>query len=195
MMNTLIQKSDLLNIIDYEKQRDTYRSELIDYKKNRRFKLGPNILITFENSKTMKFQIQEMMRAERMVHDSQIEEELNVYNPLIPSGDELSATLFIEITDPEKIRPVLDSFIGLTEGVNVFFEIDGEKVAAEFEEGREKEDNISSVHYIRFPFTEEQKNNFVNDSSSISINIDYGEYSHSIVLDDNMKNSLADDFI
>lgn len=182
-MNTLIQKSDLLNIIDYEKQRDTYRSELIDYKKNRRFKLGPNILITFENSKTMKFQIQEMMRAERMVHDSQIEEELNVYNPLIPGGDELSATLFIEITDPEKIRPVLDSFIGLTEGVNVFFEIDGEKVVAEFEEGREKEDNISSVHYIRFPFTEEQKNNFVNDSSSISINIDYGEYSHSIVLD------------
>ena len=194
-MNTLIQKSDLLNIIDYEKQRDTYRSELIDYKKNRRFKLGPNILITFENSKTMKFQIQEMMRAERMVHDSQIEEELNVYNPLIPGGDELSATLFIEITDPEKIRPVLDSFIGLTEGVNVFFEIDGEKVVAEFEEGREKEDNISSVHYIRFPFTEEQKNNFVNDSSSISIRIDYGEYSHSIVLDDNMKNSLADDFI
>ena len=194
-MSTLIQKSDLLNIIDYEKQRDTYRSELIDYKKNRRFKLGPNILITFENSKTMKFQIQEMMRAERMVHDSQIEEELNVYNPLIPGGDELSATLFIEITDPEKIRPVLDSFIGLTEGVNVFFEIDGEKVVAEFEEGREKEDNISSVHYIRFPFTEEQKNNFINDSSSISINIDYGEYSHSIVLDDNMKNSLADDFI
>jgi len=194
-MNTLIQKSDLLNIIDYEKQRDTYRSELIDYKKNRRFKLGPNILITFENSKTMKFQIQEMMRAERMVHDSQIEEELNVYNPLIPSGDELSATLFIEITDPEKIRPVLDSFIGLTEGVNVFFEIDGEKVAAEFEEGREKEDNISSVHYIRFPFTEEQKNNFVNDLSSISIHIDYGDYSHSIVLDNNMKNSLADDFI
>ena len=168
-MNTLIQKSDLLNIIDYEKQRDTYRSELIDYKKNRRFKLGPNILITFENSKTMKFQIQEMMRAERMVHDSQIEEELNVYNPLIPGGDELSATLFIEITDPEKIRPVLDSFIGLTEGVNVFFEIDGEKVVAEFEEGREKEDNISSVHYIRFPFTEEQKNNFVKNSSSISI--------------------------
>ena len=194
-MNTLIQKSDLLNIIDYEKQRDNYRSELIDYKKNRRFKLGPNILITFENSKTMKFQIQEMMRAERMVHDNQIEEELNVYNPLIPSGDELSATLFIEITDPEKIRPVLDSFIGLTEGANVFFEIDGEKVAAEFEEGRGKEDIISSVHYIRFPFTEEQKNNFVNDSSSISINIDYGEYSHSIALDDNMKNSLADDFI
>ena len=82
--------------------------------------MGPNILITFENSKTMKFQIQEMMRAERMVHDNQIEEELNVYNPLIPQGEELSATLFIEITDPEKIRPVLNDFIGLTKGEYVF---------------------------------------------------------------------------
>ena len=152
-MNTMIDKSDLLNIIDYEKQRDNYRKELISYKKNRRFKLGPNILITFENTKTMKFQIQEMMRAERMVHDSQIEEEIDVYNPLIPTGNELSATLFIEITDPEKIRPVLDSFIGLTEGVNVYFELNGEKVAAVFEEGREKEDNISSVHYICLLYT------------------------------------------
>ena len=193
-MNTLIQKSDLLNIIDYEKQRDTYRSELIDYKKNRRFKLGPNILITFENSKTMKFQIQEMMRAERMVHDSQIEEELSVYNPLIPKGNELSATLFIEITDPQKIRPVLDSFIGLTEGENVYFDINGEKVYAQFEEGREKEDNISSVHYIRFPFIEEQKILFMNESSTISINIDYNDYQYSVDLNEKMRESLSSDF-
>ena len=193
-MNTMIDKSDLLNIIDYEKQRDDYRKELISYKKNRRFKLGPNILITFENMKTMKFQIQEMMRAERMVHDSQIEEEIDVYNPLIPTGNELSATLFIEITDPEKIRPVLDSFIGLTEGVNVYFELNGEKVAAVFEEGREKEDNISSVHYIRFPFTSAQKNKFANDSNAISINIDYNSYTHSIELSQEMIESLSNDF-
>tara|TARA_A200000159_G_C7334627_1_gene344540 strand:+ start:2329 stop:2907 length:579 start_codon:yes stop_codon:yes gene_type:complete len=190
----MIDKSDLLNIIDYEKQRDDYRKELISYKKNRRFKLGPNILITFENTKTMKFQIQEMMRAERMVHDSQIEEEIDVYNPLIPTGNELSATLFIEITDPEKIRPVLDSFIGLTEGVNVYFELNGEKVAAVFEEGREKEDNISSVHYIRFPFTSAQKNKFANDSNAISINIDYNSYTHSIELSQEMIESLSNDF-
>lgn len=193
-MNTMIDKSDLLNIIDYEKQRDDYRKELISYKKNRRFKLGPNILITFENTKTMKFQIQEMMRAERMVHDSQIEEEIDVYNPLIPTGNELSATLFIEITDPEKIRPVLDSFIGLTEGVNVYFELNGEKVAAVFEEGREKEDNISSVHYIRFPFTSAQKNKFANDSNAISINIDYNSYTHSVELSQEMIESLSNDF-
>tara|TARA_Y100000996_G_scaffold287324_1_gene226902 strand:+ start:131 stop:712 length:582 start_codon:yes stop_codon:yes gene_type:complete len=193
-MSTLIEKSDLLNIIDYEKQRNSYRKELIEYKKNRRFNLGPNILITFENSRTMKFQIQEMMRAERMVHDSQIEEELSVYNPLIPKGNELSATLFIEITDPQKIRPVLDSFIGLTEGENVYFDINGEKVFAQFEEGREKEDNISSVHYIRFPFTEEQKTLFMNEDSSTSINIKYNDYHHTINLNEKMRLSLYSDF-
>jgi|TARA_B100000959_G_scaffold190045_1_gene198741 hypothetical protein len=186
--------SDLLNIIEYEKQRDNYRKDIIEYKKNRRFKLGPNILITFENSKTMKFQIQEMMRAERMVHDNQIEEELTVYNPLIPQGNELSATLFIEITDPEKIRPVLDGFIGLTRGTAVFIDIDGDKVCANFELGREKDDNISSVHYIRFPFSDEQKKNFTKESINGSINIEYNDYKYSINLSVENKESLANDF-
>ena len=193
-MKQTLEVSDLLNIIDYEKQRDTYRKDVIEYKKNRRFKLGPNILITFENIKTMKFQIQEMMRAERMVHDNQIEEELNVYNPLIPQGEELSATLFIEITDPEKIRPVLNDFIGLTKGEYVFFDIDGSKVFGEFELGREKEDNISSVHYIRFSFSDEQKKNFADDSGSVNINIEYNDYKYSINLTNENKKSLSSDF-
>ena len=193
-MKQTLEVSDLLNIIEYEKQRDNYRKDIIEYKKNRRFKLGPNILITFENSKTMKFQIQEMMRTERMVHDNQIEEELTVYNPLIPQGNELSATLFIEITDPEKIRPVLDGFIGLTRGTAVFIDIDGDKVCANFELGREKDDNISSVHYIRFPFSDEQKKNFTKESINGSINIEYNDYKYSINLSVENKESLANDF-
>lgn len=193
-MKQTLDVSDLLNIIEYEKQRDNYRKDIIEYKKNRRFKLGPNILITFENSKTMKFQIQEMMRTERMVHDNQIEEELTVYNPLIPQGNELSATLFIEITDPEKIRPVLDGFIGLTRGTAVFIDIDGDKVCANFELGREKDDNISSVHYIRFPFSDEQKKNFTKESINGSINIEYNDYKYSINLSVENKESLANDF-
>ena len=74
----LIKQTDLINIIDYEKVREKYRKDIIDYKKERRLSLGPNITITFENRKTMKFQIQEMMRAERMVHDPQIKEELDI---------------------------------------------------------------------------------------------------------------------
>ena len=76
--------ADLMNILEYEKVRNEYRSELMDYKKNRRIPLGPNITITFENRKTMKFQILEMMRAERMVHGHQIQEEIDVYNSLLP---------------------------------------------------------------------------------------------------------------
>jgi len=74
----LLKQTDLMNIIDYEKVREKYRKDIIDYKKERRLSLGPNITITFENRKTMKFQIQEMMRAERMVNDRQIKEELDV---------------------------------------------------------------------------------------------------------------------
>ena len=142
--------SDLMNIIEYEKVRNDYRSELMDYKKKRRISLGPNITITFENRKTMKFQIQEMMRAERMVHDNQIQEEIDVYNSLLPLVNGLSATLFIEVTDEAQIRPVLSQFIGLTEGKAVYFEIEDEKVYAEFEIGREESNKISSVHYIQF---------------------------------------------
>ena len=120
----LIVLSDLMNIIEYEKVRNDYRSELMDYKKKRRISLGPNITITFENRKTMKFQIQEMMRAERMVHDNQIQEEIDVYNSLLPLVNGLSATLFIEVTDEDQIRPVLSQFIGLTEGKAVYFEIE-----------------------------------------------------------------------
>jgi len=82
----------------------------------------------------------------------------------------------------------------LTEGVNVYFEFNGEKVAAVFEEGREKEDNISSVHYIRFPFTSAQKNKFASDSNAISINIDYNSYTHSVELSQEMIESLSNDF-
>ena len=84
-----IQLNDLMNIIEYEKVRQKYRNDLIVYKKRRRIGIGPNITVTFENKRTMKFQIQEMMRAERMVHDHQIEEEVNVYNSLLPKKTNL----------------------------------------------------------------------------------------------------------
>ena len=161
--------SDLMNIIEYEKVRNDYRSELMDYKKKRRISLGPNITITFENRKTMKFQIQEMMRAERMVHDNQIQEEIDVYNSLLPLVNGLSATLFIEVTDEDQIRPVLSQFIGLTEGEAVYFEIEDEKVYAEFETGREQSNKISSVHYIQFNFNATAKAAFLDNPESVNL--------------------------
>ena len=118
-MKALVQ-SDLMKILEYEKVRDEYRKEMIEYKRHRRITLGQYITITFENRKTMKFQIQEMMRTERMVQDHQIQSELDIYNSLLPQQNGLSATLFIEIKDAIQIRPILNQFIGLIKPINWF---------------------------------------------------------------------------
>ena len=185
--------TDLMNIIEYEKVRNDYRSELMNYKKKRRISLGPNITITFENRKTMKFQIQEMMRAERMVHDNQIQEEIDVYNSLLPLVNGLSATLFIEVTDEAQIRPVLNQFIGLTEGKAIYFQIGEKKVFARFEDGREEAGKISSVHYLQFDLDEKNMTDFLNDGIAVAITIDYNDYQCSEILTKTMRSSLIED--
>ena len=184
--------NDLMNIIEYEKVRNEYREELMLYKKNRRISLGPNITITFENRRTMTFQIQEIMRAERLVHNENIQEEIDIYNSLLPQKNSLSATLFIEVTEERKIKPILNQFIGLTEGDTLFLEIGGKKIFAEFEAGREESDKISSVHYVQFSIKQELIPFFKNDED-IKLKIDYNEYSHSQLLSNNFKLSLFND--
>ena len=191
-MKTL-NKESLMDIIEYEKVRHEYRKEIIDYKVNRRVALEPNVTMVFENEKTLSFQIQEIMRAERLVHDEQIQEEIEVYNSIMPPNGGLSATLFIEITDESKIKSVLNDFIGLTDGDNLYFEIGDEKVFAKFEEGREEEDKISSVHYVQFHFSEDQKNQLADLSQNANIVIDYNKYIHSVSVKDEMRQSLVND--
>ena len=170
-MKTL-NKESLMDIIEYEKVRQEYRKEIIDYKVNRRVALGPNVTMVFENEKTLSFQIQEIMRAERLVHDEQIQEEIEVYNSIMPPNGGLSATLFIEITDEKKIKSVLNDFIGLTDGDNLYFKIGDEKVFAKFEEGREEEDKISSVHYVQFHLESSQAEKLADQNSKLKIGIE-----------------------
>jgi len=191
-MKTL-NKESLLDIIEYEKIRHDYRKEIIDYKINRRIALGPNVTMVFENEKTLSFQIQEIMRAERLVHDEQIQEEIEVYNSIMPPSGGLSATLFIEITDEKIIKSVLNDFIGLTNSDNLYFEIGDEKVFARFEEGREKEDKISSVHYVQFYLNQNQKDRLADLSQTVNIVIDYKNYVHSVSVKDEMRQSLVND--
>ena len=183
----------LMNIIEYEKVRHTYRQDIIAYKKNRRISLGPNVMLTFENEKTLTFQIQEIMRAERLVHDEQIQEEVDVYNTIMPPENGLSATLFIEVVEEAKIRPVLNKFIGLTDRQTLYLDINGEKIYAEFEQGREEENKISSVHYIQFLFSNEQKNNFTDSESETKLGIDYKDYKYTETVPDGLQRSLCED--
>ena len=183
----------LMNIIEYEKVRHTYRQDIIAYKKNRRISLGPNVMLTFENEKTLTFQIQEIMRAERLVHDKQIQEEVDVYNTIMPPENGLSATLFIEVVEEAKIRPVLNKFIGLTDRQSLYLDINGEKIYAEFEQGREEENKISSVHYVQFLFSSEQKNNFTDSGSETKLGIDYKDYKYTETVPDGLQRSLCED--
>ena len=188
----LLSPESLINIFEYEKVRDDFRKEIILYKKNRRLSLGPNITVTFENERTLSFQIQEIMRAERIVKDEQIKEEVEIYNGIMPPKNGLSATLFIEVTDEKLIKTVLNQFIGLTENQTIFFDLNGKKIYAQFEEGREEEDKISSVHYIRFFFSDDDKKLF-HQNGKIKLGINYKDYNYAELLSDEMLTSLIED--
>jgi hypothetical protein len=190
-----LNKEDLLDIIEYEKNRNNYRKNIIAYKKNRRISLGSNVTMVFENKRTLTFQIQEIMRAERLVHQSQIQNEIDVYTSIMPLKNGLSATLFLEVTEEKKIRPILDSFIGLSFSDSIFFQIGDEKVPAVFESGREKEDNISSVHYIKFNFNEQSIKKFTDNNIKVSLVIDFKNYNYSVDILNETRNSLINDLI
>ena len=133
------------------------------------------------------------MRAERMVHDRQIKEELDIYNSLLPNKNGLSATLFIEVTKETQIRSVLNQFIGLTVGKNLYFQIGAQKIYAQFEEGREEEDKISSVHYLQFDLDEKTMTDFLDDGIAVAITIDHNDYQYSEILSKTMRSSLIED--
>lgn len=145
-----IDAEELHSLAEYEKIRDSYRQGIMEEKKKRRIQVGPYVSLTFENRETILFQIHEMLRVERVEDPAKIQEEVDVYNDLIPDEGELSATLFIEITEEAKIKEVLDRLIGIDKPNVVYFQIGKKKVPAVFEGGRSTEEKISAVHYVRF---------------------------------------------
>jgi len=148
-MNQLTQQ-DLLSHADYERERDSFRQRIIALKRRRRIEVGGKISLVFENRDTLQFQIQEMVRAERIFDPAKIQDELDVYNALLPGAGELSATLFIEITDQDRIKPYLDSLQGIDRGETVALIVGSRTVWGLFEGGHSKEEKLSAVHFVRF---------------------------------------------
>jgi len=142
--------SDLLSHADYEAQRATFRQEIIALKKRRRIEVGPLVTLVFENQRTLLFQVQEMIRAERIFEPSKIQDELDVYNDLLPRTGELSATVMIEITTQDRIKEILDSFQHFDRSDTLALTVKDQAVFAVFEAGHSKEDKISAVHFVRF---------------------------------------------
>ena len=181
---------DILGFAAYEKVRDEFRREIIEKKKLRRVAVGRNISLVFENRDTVIFQIQEMLRAERITDLDKIREEIAVYNELIPNPGELSATLFIEIEDQTHLRDELLKFLGIDEALN--FKVGEQRIPGRFEEGRSKEDKISAVQYVRFSFTAESRQAFIGGVPA-EIIIDHANYRASEVLSAAVQGSLAQD--
>lgn len=170
-----IQISDLRNLQEYEEARPLWRQRVIALKQRRRLALGPLITLVFENRETALFQIQEMLRIERIVAPAKVKAEVDVYNALVPDAGELSATLLIEVTDPAAVKPVLDSFIGLDEGKSLWMDIAGRRYFAVFEAGHGREDKISAVHYVRFPLGREGGVALAS-SEDVAVEIRHGDY-------------------
>lgn len=158
MTHEKIELGDVLNFFEYEKVRAAMRERIIELKRVRRVPVGRHLSFVFENHDTVLFQIQEMCRVERITDDGKIQDELDVYNALLPRRRELSATLFIEITDKDQIQPVLDRFMGIDVGPTVWLQIGKEfAVPGEFEAGHSDEERgkLAAVHFVRFAFPPE----------------------------------------
>ncbi len=150
-----LELSDVKNIYEYEKVREEMRRRVIALKQRRRAPVGEHLSLVFENRETVLFQIQEMCRAERIVDDAKVQDEVDVYNDLIPGEHELSATLMIEIEEASAIKLVLDRLMGIDSGEHVWIQAGKEyAIPAQFEAGRSDEERgkISAVHFVRFAF-------------------------------------------
>ena len=189
-----IQKEDIMPLDVYIGKRRELRKNIVDYKKNRRVALGPYATFYFESYETMLAQVQEMLYIEKG-GDEQLQDELSAYNPLIPNGKELTATLMFEIDNPISRAAFLGKVGGIEE--KVFMKINGEKIKADPEEDVDRtssEGKASSVQFIHFNFTDDQIEKFQSNSSEIELGIDHKEYSHSTKLSKENIASLSADF-
>ena len=189
-----IQKEDIMPLDVYIGKRRELRKNIVDYKKNRRVALGPYATFYFESYETMLAQVQEMLYIEKG-GDEQLQDELSAYNPLIPNGKELTATLMFEIDNPISRAAFLGKVGGIEE--TVFMKINGEKIKAVPEEDVDRtstEGKASSVQFIHFNFTDDQIEKFKSNSSEIELGIDHKEYSHSTKLSKENITSLSADF-
>ena len=193
--NRLVEKKDLIHINEYGEKRKELRKKLVEFKKNRRIPVGPYATFYFESFETMLGQIQEMLYIEKG-GEEQLKDELAAYNPLIPKGKELVATLMFEIDDPILRSDFLGKVGGIEE--NVYIQINSEKIKAISEKDVDRtsaEGKASSVQFVHFQFSDEQIKKLKESNIDASIQIVHSLYSHTAKISKDTKNALLKDFI
>ena len=184
---------DVLPFEDYERQRETFRSRIIALKQRRRVSLGPLITLVFENRDTLRFQTQEMIRVEYILDPHKVQEELDVYNALMPGSGELSATLMIEITEQDRMKEWLDMFMGLDHGETLAIRAGAEQVFGQFEGGHSHETKISAVHFVRFRPTPSMTASFADLHVPVSLTVHHNTYHAEVPVPGSMREEWLSD--
>jgi hypothetical protein len=189
-----LKKSDLYSLENYAVIRDEFRAEVMKHKKLRYIQLGENLRLLFEDRMTMQYQVQEMLRIEKIFEPEGIEEELDAYNPLIPDGQNLKAVMMIEFSDVEERKGALAKLIGVERGI--WLQVEGfDKVYPISNEDLDRETNekTSSVHFMRFEFSSEMIA-ALKDGAVMKAGVDHPEYQYQATIDDPVRQSLVADF-
>jgi len=189
-----IRKEDIMPMDVYIKNRKELRKNIVNFKKDRRIALGPYATFYFESFETMLAQVQEMLYIEKG-GDEQLRDELAAYNPLVPNGKELTATLMFEIDNPVSRAAFLNKVGGIED--KVFIKVDGDTIMASPEEDVDRTSSngkASSVQFIHFKFTDEQIQKFKLDGANVELGINHREYFHTTKLGLENINSLSSDF-
>ena len=194
-MKNLLKREDLFSLEEYAEQRSNIRKNVMDVKKHREINLGEHIRLLFENHQTVQYQIQEMLRIEKIFEAAGIQEELDVYNPLIPDGANLKATMMIEYTDVVERTKALSNLIGIEK--SIYFQIGNhQNVYAICNEDLERETDkkTSSVHFMRFEFDQTMIADFCK-GTYVKIGVSHPNYDCEIILEKRVQDELNQDFI
>ena len=191
-----VELAEIKNLVEYEKVREAMREAVIALKKDRRVSVGDNLTFLFENRETVLFQIQEMVRTERIVDDAKIQDEVDAYNALVPDPGELSATLFIEIPGiatftNEQARAAVNRFQGLEKDA-VFLVVGAHRTPARFEGGHSKEEKMAAVQYLRFPLSAESRRAFLEGAPSRLL-VEHPRYKAEAALGEATRATLSQD--
>ena len=192
-MNKLT-RSDLMSLETYAAKRNEYRAEVMAHKKNRQVALGPNATLYFEDRITMKYQVQEVLRIEKIFEPSAIDEELAAYNPLIPDGNNWIATFMLEFEDEDERREALSLLIGVERAVWVRIgQHDKVRPIANEDLTRETDEKTSAVHFLRFELSAAMITE-AKAGGAIEIGVDHPKYTHQNgALSASVQKSLVDD--
>ncbi|HLI02489.1 MAG TPA: DUF3501 family protein [Acidimicrobiales bacterium] len=197
MANTKLTLDDIVDLRAYERQRDDFRTHVIAIKRLRRVAVGPIVTLVFENRDTIRFQIQEMVRAERMLSDEAVLAELETYNPLIPEPGQLSATLFVELTTKVQLEEWLPKLVGIERSIELLLgEGDSARVVrcvVEEEHAAQltREEVTASVHYVRFELSPDEVEAFATGPAVLAVN--HPAYAYGAPLSDETRAELLTD--